>query len=120
MTAANDPLARGQWFWRVGRINIGVRRCIDGERWCGPAPRRSSARAIWAAVVVGYTWLMQADEEGTFAAPKFEHALLDPEIKRHRSRVIKLTDRGRWSNSSMSRCYPLCHGDCRLSSRIVG
>ncbi|MBV8590045.1 MAG: hypothetical protein JO212_08285 [Acetobacteraceae bacterium] len=58
-----------------------------------PVVRRLAA--ILAADVVGYSRLMEADEEGTLAQLKaHRRALIDPKIKEHRGKVIKLTGDG--------------------------
>ncbi|HUP00225.1 MAG TPA: adenylate/guanylate cyclase domain-containing protein [Gemmatimonadota bacterium] len=51
--------------------------------------------AILAADVVGYSRLMEDDEEGTLAALKRARAgILDPEIARHHGRIVKTTGDG--------------------------
>src|SRR4051794_19115536 len=51
--------------------------------------------AILAADVVGYSRLMGADEEGTFARLKaHQRTLLDPLVERHRGRIFKYTGDG--------------------------
>src|SRR6516225_6035933 len=48
--------------------------------------------AILAADVAGYSRLMEADEEGTLAQLKVHRrTLIDPKIKEHRGRIVKLT-----------------------------
>src|SRR4051794_17015415 len=51
--------------------------------------------AILAADVAGYSGLMGADEEGTFARLKaLRRELADPKIKEHRGRIVKTTGDG--------------------------
>jgi adenylate cyclase len=51
--------------------------------------------AILAADVVAYSWLMDADEEGTLAALKaIRCELVDPRIVEHRGRIVKTTGHG--------------------------
>jgi class 3 adenylate cyclase len=51
--------------------------------------------AILAGDVAGYSRLMGMDEEGTLAALKrHRRELVDPKIKEHRGRVVKLTGDG--------------------------
>src|SRR5215469_4340477 len=51
--------------------------------------------AILAADVAGYSRLMEADEEGTLAQLKaHRRALIDPKIREHRGRIVKLTGDG--------------------------
>jgi adenylate cyclase len=51
--------------------------------------------AILAADVVGYSWLMGADEEGTLVRLKaLRRQLVDPKIKEHRGRMVKTTGDG--------------------------
>jgi adenylate cyclase len=51
--------------------------------------------AILAADVVGYSRLMEADEEGTLVALKAIHSeLSDPKIPEHRGRIVKKTGDG--------------------------
>src|SRR5215470_1464560 len=51
--------------------------------------------AILAADVAGYSRLMEADEEGTLTQLKaHRRALIDPKIKEHRGRIVKLTGDG--------------------------
>src|SRR5712671_435819 len=51
--------------------------------------------AILAAVVVGYSRLMEADEEGTLAALKaIRRGVADPRIAAHRGRIVKTTGDG--------------------------
>jgi predicted ATPase/class 3 adenylate cyclase len=51
--------------------------------------------AILAADVAGYSRLMGADEEGTFARLKaLRRELADPKIKEHRGRIVKTTGDG--------------------------
>ncbi len=58
-----------------------------------PLERRLAA--ILAADVVGYSRLMNNDEEGTLAAVKaYRRELLDPKIAEHRGRIFKLTGDG--------------------------
>src|SRR5215470_10000916 len=59
--------------------------------------RRADRRlaAILAADVAGYSRLMEADEEGTLTQLKaHRRALIDPKIKEHRGRIVKLTGDG--------------------------
>ena len=58
-----------------------------------PLERRLAA--ILAADVVGYSFLMNTDEEGTLAALKaHRRELFDPKIAQHRGRIVKLTGDG--------------------------
>src|SRR5690348_5298348 len=51
--------------------------------------------AIFAGGVAGYSRLMGIDEEGTLAALKrHRRELVDPKIKEHRGRIVKLTGDG--------------------------
>jgi adenylate cyclase len=51
--------------------------------------------AILAADVVGYSRLIRADEEGTLAALKALHSeLIDPKLREHRGRTVKLMGDG--------------------------
>jgi adenylate cyclase len=51
--------------------------------------------AIFAGDVAGYSRLMGLDEEGTLAALKrHRRELVDPKIKEHRGRIVKLTGDG--------------------------
>src|SRR4051812_42153533 len=51
--------------------------------------------AIFATDVVGYSRLMEMDEEGTLAALKaHRRAVVDPKIKEHRGRIVKTTGDG--------------------------
>jgi class 3 adenylate cyclase len=51
--------------------------------------------AIFAADVVGYSQLMEADEAGTLAALKVRRKeVLEPLVTRHRGRVFKITGDG--------------------------
>ena len=51
--------------------------------------------AIFAADIAGYSRPMGRDEEGTHAALKnLRRSLLDPKVKEHRGRVVKLTGDG--------------------------
>jgi len=51
--------------------------------------------AILAADVVGYSRLMEADEEGTLERLKaLRHELLDPKIAEHHGRIVKTTGDG--------------------------
>jgi TolB-like protein/class 3 adenylate cyclase/Flp pilus assembly protein TadD len=51
--------------------------------------------AILAADVVGYSRLMEADEEGTLARLKaLREAVIDPTVARHKGRIVKLTGDG--------------------------
>ena len=51
--------------------------------------------AILAADVAGYSRLMGADEEGTLARLKaHRRELVDPKVKEHRGRTVKLTGDG--------------------------
>jgi TolB-like protein len=62
---------------------------LKGKR----AERRISA--ILAADVVGYSRLIGADDEGTFAQLKAHHsALVEPKIKEHRGHVVRTTGDG--------------------------
>jgi len=58
-----------------------------------PVERRLAA--ILAADVAGYSRLMGADEEGTLARLKaHRRELVDPKVKEHRGRIVKLTGDG--------------------------
>jgi len=58
-----------------------------------PAERRLAA--ILATDVVGFSRLMEADEEGTFAALQSHRAeLIDPKVAEHRGRIVKTTGDG--------------------------
>src|SRR5258708_32000772 len=62
---------------------------MSGER----VERRLAA--ILAADVVGYSWLMGEDEEGTLAALKtLQRELFHPKVKEHCGRVVKTTGDG--------------------------
>ena len=51
--------------------------------------------AIFAADMVGYSRLMEADEEGTIARLKgLREELIDPSIARHQGRIVKTTGDG--------------------------
>lgn len=51
--------------------------------------------AILVADMVGYSRLMEADEEGTVARQKAHHAeLIDPKIADHHGRIVKTTGDG--------------------------
>ena len=51
--------------------------------------------AIFAADMVGYSRLMEADEEGTIARQKAHRKdLLDPKIAEHDGRIVKTTGDG--------------------------
>ncbi len=57
------------------------------------APRRLAA--ILSADVIGYSRLVEADEEGTIARLRaLRHDLIDPGIARHRGRMVKTTGDG--------------------------
>src|SRR5262245_53713138 len=72
---------------RVGSVNPG------GTGLVGIAPRRSAT--ILAADVVGYSRLMEADEEDTHARlMHLRFSLMEPLIALHRGRVIKNTGDG--------------------------
>src|SRR5271170_3190259 len=59
----------------------------------GPIERRLAA--VLAADVVGYSRLMEADEEGTLAALKaIRREVADPRIAEHRGRIVKTTGDG--------------------------
>jgi len=61
--------------------------------WLRRVERRLAA--ILAAVVVGYSRLMGADEEGTHATLKAcRRELIDPKIGEHRGRTVKNTGDG--------------------------
>src|SRR6516225_4382350 len=58
-----------------------------------PVERRLAA--ILAADVAGYSRLMGADEEGTLDRLKaHRRELIDPKVKEHRGRIVKLTGDG--------------------------
>ena len=49
--------------------------------------------AILAADMAGYSRLMEADESGIiFRQKAHRRELIDPEIERHRGRIVKTTD----------------------------
>ena len=51
--------------------------------------------AIFAADMVGYSRLMEADERGTIARQKAHRAeFIDPEISEHHGRIVKTTGDG--------------------------
>ncbi len=51
--------------------------------------------AIVAVDVVGYSRLIRADEEGTLLALRaLREELIDPKIKEHRGRIVKLMGDG--------------------------
>ena len=51
--------------------------------------------AILAADVVGYSRLIRADEEGTLSALQaLREELIDPNINKHRGRIVKLMGDG--------------------------
>lgn len=51
--------------------------------------------AIFAADMVGYSRLMESDEEGILARQKLHRKeLIDPEIARNRGRIVKTTGDG--------------------------
>ena len=51
--------------------------------------------AIFAADMVGYSRLMEADEEGTIARQKAHRKeLIDPKIAEHDGRIVKLMGNG--------------------------
>ena len=51
--------------------------------------------AILATDVVGYSWLIRADEEGTIVALKALRAdLIDPKLREHNGRIVKLMGDG--------------------------
>ncbi|MEE8280141.1 MAG: adenylate cyclase, partial [Alphaproteobacteria bacterium] len=51
--------------------------------------------AIFAADMVGYSRLMEADERGTIARQKAHRSeLIDPTITKHRGRIVKLMGDG--------------------------
>ncbi len=51
--------------------------------------------AIFAADMVGYSRLMEADEEGTIARQKAHRKeLIDPKIAEHDGRIVKTTGDG--------------------------
>src|SRR5438094_8354041 len=61
------------------------------------APGRVERRlaAILAADIVGYSRLMESDEEGTLAALKaIRRELTGPKIAEHRGRIVKTTGDG--------------------------
>ena len=58
-------------------------------------PIERKLAAILTADVVGYSRLMEADEEATLAQLKaHRRTLIDPKIKEHRGKIIKLTGDG--------------------------
>ena len=74
------------------------RRMRDRNRGSGDPVTETAARrlaAILAADVAGYSRLMGADEEGTFARLKaHRRELIDPKIAEHRGRIVKTTGDG--------------------------
>src|SRR5215831_15037457 len=61
----------------------------------GPARVERRLAAILAADVVGYSRLVEADEEGTLARLKALRAeIIDPKIAEHRGRIVKTTGDG--------------------------
>src|SRR5438128_6775965 len=61
----------------------------------GPARVQRRVAAILAADVVGYSRLIEADEEGTLRRLKsLRAALTDPKIAEHRGRIVKTTGDG--------------------------
>ena len=61
----------------------------------GPARVERRLAAILAADVVGYSRLIEADEEGTLARLKTLRAeVIDPKIAGHRGRIVKTTGDG--------------------------
>ncbi len=61
----------------------------------GPTKVERKLVAILAADVVGYSRLMGADEEDTFARLKaHRRELIDPQVVEHHGRVVKLTGDG--------------------------
>jgi TolB-like protein/class 3 adenylate cyclase/Tfp pilus assembly protein PilF len=66
---------------------------VLGEAMKEPVQRRLAA--ILAADVTGYSRLMGADEEGTLDRLKaHRRELIDPKVKEHRGRIVKLTGDG--------------------------
>jgi class 3 adenylate cyclase len=64
-----------------------------GEAMKQPVERRLAA--ILAADVAGYSRLMGADEEGTLQRLKaHRRELIDPKIKEHRGRIVKIAGDG--------------------------
>src|SRR6516164_2572357 len=74
------------------------RRMRDRNRGSGDPVTETAARrlaAMLAADVAGYSRLMGADEEGTFARLKaHRRELIDPKIAEHRGRIVKTTGDG--------------------------
>src|SRR5580704_13433514 len=61
----------------------------------GPARVERRLAAILAADVVGYSRLIEADEEGTLGRLKALRAeVVDPKISRHHGRIVKTTGDG--------------------------
>ena len=62
--------------------------------------------AILAADVVGYSRLIEADEEGTLNRLKSIRAeVIDPKITEHRGRIVKTTGDGKlWLSTLTSAC----------------
>lgn len=51
--------------------------------------------AIMAADMVGYSRLIETDQDGTLARQKaYRRELIDPEIARNRGRIVKTTGDG--------------------------
>jgi class 3 adenylate cyclase len=72
-----------------------------GPRFAMDTTRKEHDRrrlaAILAAEVVGYSQLIEADEDGTLARLKAIRAeLIDPKIAAHRGRLFKTTGDGFW------------------------
>ncbi|MFL5269177.1 MAG: hypothetical protein ACJ8AH_21730 [Stellaceae bacterium] len=61
----------------------------------GPARVERRLAAILAADLAGYSWLIEADEEGTLSRLKALRAeILDPKIAEHHGRIVKTTGDG--------------------------
>jgi len=57
--------------------------------------------AILAAVVVGYSRLIGADEEGTLERLRsIRVEVIDPKMTEHHGRLVKMTGDGFWSSSA--------------------
>ena len=79
--------------------------------------------AIFAADMVGYSRLMEADEEGTIARQNAHRKeLIDPTLAEHNGRIVKLMGDAFWSSSQASsmRCdVPSRYSRRWLSGRLT-
>jgi adenylate cyclase len=83
----------------------------------GSARVDSRLAAILAADVVGYSRLIEADEEGMLGRLRaLRRELLDPKIAEHRGRIVKTTGDGLLvSSSPASSMLPAVRPRCRPS-----